>query len=117
MNVQSSLSRFIHFVLVVTLVASSLFSFGVPVYANPTLTPEAEEYNTDKTPNQIEVPMDKLQNKGKETAQEAKEKAKNAANEVKEKLNLDEPLPSDTKKFFRQLTSEEGVYNTNNPDY
>lgn len=117
MNTRFLLSRFMHFILVLTLIAGSLVSFGLPVQAAPTLTPEAQEYSTDKTSSKIEVPANKLQEKGKEKAQEAKEATKSATNEVKEKLNLDEPLPSDTKKFFRQLKGEEGVYNTNNPDY
>lgn len=34
-----------------------------------------------------------------------------AAQQVKEKLNLDEPLPEDTKKFIRQLRGEEPIEN------
>jgi hypothetical protein len=117
MNYRSLLPRLLAFSLIITTMAGFIFGFSLEVQAAPTLTPEAEEYNINKTSSRIEVDANQLKGKGAAKAQEAKKAAENTKNEVVDKLNLDEPLPSDTKKFFRQVTGKEGVYNTNNPDY
>ncbi len=106
MNYRSVLSRF--FILI--LVTVTIFGFGLQVQAAPTLTPKAAEYQVDQTTSKIEFEADKLKGKGAAKAQEAQKTAGNIKDEVVDKLNLDEPLPSDTKKFFRQLKGEEGVY-------
>lgn len=117
MNYKSLLPRLLAFTLVIITMAASIFGFSLEVQAAPTLTPKAEEYSVDQTPSRIELETNKLKEQGAAKAQEVKKATKDTKNEVVDKLNLNEPLPSDTKKFFRQITGQEGVYNTNNPDY
>ena len=73
-----------------------------------TLTPEASSYSVDETSEEVKLGA-------KETAKSAGNAVGKTTENVKEKLNLDEPIPSDTKKFFRQLQGKEPIVNERMP--
>lgn len=80
---------------------AALGTFAYPLQAQAaSLTPEATDYQVDKTKSQIDV-----------NAEGAKEKAKAAGGgffeNIKEKLNLDEPVPESTKDFLKQAKGED----------
>jgi hypothetical protein len=45
-----------------------------------------------------------------------REKAESAKDEVVDKLNLKEPLPASTKKFFKQIKGEAPIEDTTHPE-
>lgn len=85
------------------------FSF-LPIYSShawAASTPEATSYQVDKTADDVEVNTKVVGEKASKAVKDTKEN-------LVEKLNLDEPLPPETKKFFRQIQGKEPIDNSNN---
>ena len=84
-------------IAVVFLAGIAFFSFQAFGYGNllsaqaGTLTPEAKSYQTESN------------YAGKEAVDTAKKQTGNALENIVEKLNLNEPTPQETKKFFNQV--------------
>lgn len=100
-------SFFLLFLIQIAFFFSIAFGWGnnAQAIAAPTLTPEATKYQVDQTPTTLNDNSDKTTNSGK-----------SAVENIKEKLNLDEPIPEDTKKFFRQVQGKEDISNDNHPE-
>lgn len=82
------------------LFVSATLGFGYGLQADAArLTPEAEDY-----------PVQQREARREENAKLAREKAeeaKEATDSPQDKLNLDEPIPASTKKFFKQIQGED----------
>ena len=106
--------------LTIVLVQVALFAGTVGIASQQALaeavTPEASSYQVDKTAQEVRVGAESAKNKAKNAVQNTGEAVKKNSEEVKEKLNLDEPVPSDTKKFFRQITGKEPIENERIPE-
>jgi len=100
----------------VLLVLAGCLAIAFPVLAEEPPSPK------NITPPQLENDVEnevRFNNETVETPSGEKETVptedrnplKAAAEDVKEKLNLDEPVPESTKKFFRQLKGEEPIEN------
>jgi hypothetical protein len=74
------------------------FGYGnqMQALADKASTPEASSYQVDRTNDNAENLVDNSQNK-----------LESIADNIREKLNLDEPTPSSTKKFFKQVQGKE----------
>ncbi|XWK89600.1 MAG: hypothetical protein U7127_05925 [Phormidium sp.] len=84
-----------------TLFLGQFFNSGNSLLAQGGITPEGDYYQV--APEYA----------GKGTVNSVKETVKNATENVVEKLNLNEPLPPETKKFINQV--EDSVGNTAKP--
>lgn len=105
-------------VILVQVALLSGLTFGIasqPATAE-TITPEASSYQVDKTATDVKLGAESVKNKTKAAAENTGEALKETTENVKEKLNLDEPVPSDTKKFFRQLQGKEPIENERIPE-
>lgn len=82
------------------------FGYGTSVQAlanNTTLTPETNAYQVPGSNGSINARTETLKDQTEDTGSNLLEKIGEAAENVKEKLNLDEPTPPSTKKFFNQI--------------
>lgn len=82
------------------------FGYGTPLQAlanNTTLTPETNAYQVPGSNGSINARTETLKDQTEDTGSSLLEKIEEAAENVKEKLNLDEPTPPSTKKFFNQI--------------
>jgi predicted PurR-regulated permease PerM len=82
------------------------FGYGTSVQAlanNTTLTPETNAYQVPGSNGSINARTETLTDQTEDTGSNLLEKIGEAAENVKEKLNLDEPTPPSTKKFFNQI--------------
>ena len=106
--------------LIIVLVQVALFAGTVSIAPQQalaeTITPEASSYQVDKTAQEVKLGAESAKNNAKNAAENTGEAVKKATENVKEKLNLDEPIPSDTKKFFRQITGQEPIENERIPE-
>ncbi|HEY9694736.1 MAG TPA: hypothetical protein V6D15_21265 [Oculatellaceae cyanobacterium] len=87
------------FLGLILFVSAAFGQFTTPQAFAATTTPEASSY---------QVPQQDKQTGGSNPLQ-------NAAETVKEKLNLDEPLPTSTKKFIKQVQGEDVQVNEPRP--
>jgi len=88
-------------------------AFAAPAQADTTVRPETKAYVRDRA-----VPgMNSETQKGPKADDNNGliESIKEGAENVKEKLNLDEPLPEGTKKFFKQVQGEDVEINEPKP--
>ncbi|MFE1746113.1 hypothetical protein [Coleofasciculus sp. H7-2] len=82
------------------------FGYGTPLQAlanNTTLTPETNSYQVKGADGSVNARAETLKDQTEDTGSNLLEKIGAAAENVKEKLNLDEPTPPSTKKFFNQV--------------
>jgi hypothetical protein len=108
------------------LVLGSLLFVGLAGFAGfaPTAiaaadTPEAAEYQVNEGYGELQKPSQEQEYVDPiRDAKDNIEMGKSSSNEseIKERLNLDEPLPEDTKKFFRQIKGEEPIENERLPN-
>jgi len=100
------------FLLQLTLFFGSAFGFtgAIQAHATPAITPEANKYQTNQTTNQANIDLKNAQYEAEKSAERLKNNDEPFQEKIADQLNLNEPLPEDTKKFFRQLKGEEGVY-------
>ncbi|MGF1478702.1 MAG: hypothetical protein ACFB4I_04350 [Cyanophyceae cyanobacterium] len=91
----------------------SLFAVN-QAWAEP-LTPERTAYQVDETAETVKLNAENAKNQVENAAQGTKNSLKEASENVSEKLNLDEPIPADTKKFFRQIQGKEPIENERVP--
>lgn len=100
--------------LQITLFVGSAFGFtgAIQAHATPAITPEANRYQTNQTTNQANIDLKNAQYEAEKSAERLKNNDEPLSEKVADKLNLNEPLPEDTKKFFRQIKGEERVYDS-----
>ncbi|MEW5860547.1 MAG: hypothetical protein AB1861_24695 [Cyanobacteriota bacterium] len=85
------------------------FGYGTPLQAlanNTTLTPETNAYQVEGANGSIKARAETLKGQTEDTGSGLLDKIGEAAENVKEKLNLDEPTPPSTKKFFNQIQDQ-----------
>ena len=109
------IKRTITVVLVQVALLIGLSSIATQQTLAETITPEASSYQVDKTAQEVRLGAESVQDKAKNVAENAGESIKETSEKVKDKLNLDEPIPSDTKKFFRQIQGKEPIVNERIP--
>lgn len=90
------------------LASTALAPFGYLLPAQAaSFTPEAKDYQVDRTNSQIRVNPDSVRDNVEEAGGGVVDSLKNTAETVREKLNLDEPLPDSTKAFFKQVQGKD----------
>jgi hypothetical protein len=84
------------------LLFDAAFGYGnqMQALADKGLTPEASSYQVDRTNSSSE-------NTATEPVENSQNNLKGIADSIREKLNLDEPTPSSTKKFFKQVQGKD----------
>lgn len=83
------------FLVGIAFLISAVFGYGKPLPAQA-----ATLLTIDSTSYQVDRPE---AGRGNGLIENSQDKIKSAADNVREKLNLDEPLPPSTKKFFNQV--------------
>lgn len=126
MNTWKTIQKFlIKSLTIVVLIAGFTISFaGQYTAIAQANNPKADQYAAEgKAQYEIEEGYDQLHNPHSamtEKSDYAEERVEAGAESslmqnVREKLNLDEPLPEDTKKFFRQVQGKEPIENESRP--
>ncbi len=100
------LSTLLTGVILVISIAVGQMLFALPAHA-AALTPEATQYQLDRSDSHIRLDADQAKQAAKETGEGAVQSLKNTAETVREKLNLDEPLPEGTKLFIKQVQGKD----------
>lgn len=110
------MKRTVTLLMMIVLTAFGFASLGSSQQAwADTLTPEASSYNVDKTSEEIKLNAKEAGNQVEKTAAKTQNALEEATESIKEKLNLDEPIPADTKKFFKQIQGKEPIVNERIP--
>jgi hypothetical protein len=92
-------------ILAITVTAGQIL-YAPPAHA-AALTPEATQYQLDRSDSHIRLDADRAKQAAKETGEGVTQSLKDTAETVREKLNLDEPLPQSTKLFFKQVQGKD----------
>ena len=80
------------------------------------LTPEATSYQVDEAQPDIYLRSEPSQIQAERAAKAEQKQDKPVGENVLEKLNLKEPLPESTKKFFKQIQGKEPIENETKPE-